>query len=77
MQDSLSASEKELLRELTDGTLRRKANEAITVFGHGAVKDENGRVIHLDVSTGGFTRELLDNFQQPSPIEVQRMVRGK
>ena len=76
-QNSLSASEKELLWELTDGSLLRKANAAITAFGHGALKNANGRVIHLGGSTGGTTREVLDNFQQPSPIEIERFVRGR
>ena len=75
--NSLSEAEKLLLDELLHGTLLRKANEVITAFGHGALKDENGRVIHLGGSTGGTTREVLDNFQQPSLIDMERFVRGR
>jgi spermidine synthase len=45
-------------------------------FGHGTLKDENGRVLHLGGSTGGTTREVLDNSQQPSAMYMERFVRG-
>ena len=75
-ENSLSETEEFLLKQLNNGTLLRKANDSIIAFGHGTLKDENGRVVHLGGSTGGTTREVLDNFQQPSLTDMERFVRG-
>ena len=64
-ENSLSASEKELLWELPQATLLRKANAAIIAFGHGTLRNEQGNFIHIGGSTGGFARMFLENYTPP------------
>jgi len=54
------------LKKLEDGSLRRERNAAVSAYGHGTLISEDGRELEIGGSTGGFTREFLDGYQQPN-----------
>ena len=61
----LMHEEQQLLRDLDNGTLLQNLNNAVARFGHGTLRMP-GRSILIGASTGGRTREVLDNWQPPS-----------
>ena len=56
------------LDRLQDGSLLRERNEAVLAHGHGFLLSEDGRELAIGGSTGGFTREFLDGYQQPNVV---------
>ena len=65
LQNDISHEEQQLLRDLASGTLLRNLNNAVARFGHGTLRMP-GRSILIGASTGGRTREVLDNWQPPN-----------
>ena len=61
-----------LLLKLSSGMLQRNANDAIVAFGHGTMREETGRDMHLGGSIGGVTRLMLDEFQAPDETVIER-----
>ena len=55
-----------LLPLFRDGTLLRRANDAIFSFGHGRLRDAHDRELDIGGSTGGVARSLIDGPAQPS-----------
>ena len=45
--------------------LRTWANQAIIAFGHGTVWRDDGATVEIGGSTGGMTRRLLDDYEEP------------
>ena len=64
--------EQQLLRDLDNGTLLQNLNNAVAAFGHGTLRMP-GRSILIGASTGGHTREVLDNWQPPN---IDKWMRG-
>ena len=72
LQDDITREEQQLLRDLANGTLLQNRNNAGARFGHGTLRMP-GRGILIGASTGGRTREVLDNWQPPN---IDRWMRG-
>ena len=72
LQNDISHEEQKLLRDLASGTLLQNRNNAVARFGHGTLRMP-GRSILIGASTGGRTREVLDNWQPPN---IDRWMRG-
>ena len=56
-----------LLEELDNGQLRAAANRAANTFGHGRIRDSDGRFTDIGQNLGGITRTILDDYV---PIEI-------
>ena len=65
--------EQQLFRDLHSGTLLRNLNEAAVAFGHGTLRMP-GRSIFIGASTGGRTREVLDNWE---PYKIGKWMRAE
>lgn len=72
LQNDITHEEQQLLRDLASGTLLQNLNNAVTRFGHGTLRMP-GRSILIGASTGGRTREVLDNWQPPN---IDKWMRG-
>jgi len=72
-QDDITREEQQLLRDLANGTLLQNRNNAVARFGHGTLRMP-GRSILIGASTGGRTREVLDNWQ---PYNIDKWMRAE
>jgi len=61
----LAGWERRNLTKLQDGSLLQIRNQAVATYGHGTLRFQNGEVLEIGGSTGGFTRVLLDSHQEP------------
>ena len=68
-QEDITRVQHDLLRQLDDGRLRARANEAIRAYGHGTVHRSDGQTVEIGGSTGGVTRRLLDG-EEPVDIDA-------
>ena len=57
--------QKKNLRQLQDGSLLRRTNDAVAAYGHGTLRRDDGETIEIGGSTGGITRFLLDGYAEP------------
>ena len=70
-EEELTRKDKELLKDFRDGRLLHTLNEAVAAFGHGTLHTPGGSLL-ISASTGGRTRELLDNWQPPNVRDFLR-----
>ena len=57
--------QKKNLRQLQDGSLLRRTNDAVAAYGHGTLRREDGASLEIGGSTQGVTRFLLDGCAEP------------
>ena len=57
--------EKKNLRQLQDGSLLRRTNDAVAAYAHGTLRREDGATLEIGGSTQGVTRFLLDGCAEP------------
>ena len=64
----LTKKQMALLKDYDDGTLLEKANELTLRSGHGTLRRPgDGVKREIGASTGGFVREILENWEPPDP----------
>ena len=73
LQNDITHEEQQLLRDLASGTMLQNLNHAVARFGHGTLRMP-GRSILIGASTGGRTREVLDNWQ---PYNIDKWMRAE
>ena len=57
--------QKKNLRQLQDGSLLRRTNDAVAAYGHGTLRREDGASLEIGGSSQGVTRFLLDGCAEP------------
>ena len=63
-KENLEEWQRHNLDALTDGSLLARTNHAVAAYGHGTLRTANGK-LQIGGSIGGFTRYLLDGFEEP------------
>ena len=71
--DDITREQRQLFRDLRNGTLLQNRNNAVARFSHGTLR-MSGRSIVIGASTGGRTREVLDNWQ---PLNIGKWMRAE
>ncbi len=61
-----------LLHQFDNDELRINRNNAVQALGHGQLRNRRGDIMDIGGSTGGVTRRVLDNWQQPDFREFLR-----
>ena len=69
----LSEWQRENLNNLENGSLLERTNKAVAAYGHGTLR-HGDEIMEIGGSTGGFTRCLLDGYDEP---DVERFLAGR
>jgi len=65
-EDQLSQRDANLLQDFRNGRALEQLNMAVVEHGHGTLRGVGGRTLQIGGSSGGRTRELLDNWEPPN-----------
>jgi len=70
-KNSFNDEDKALVELFNNGMLLREANAAIMAYGHGTLHDPRStRTIAIGGSSGGYTREFLDDWRSPDAGDI-------
>ena len=61
----LNSEQLRVLQDFESGKLRREANVWTFMSGHGRLRREDGTLVDIGGSTGGFVRTVLDDWESP------------
>ena len=74
--DDLRNHERNLLMDLSSNLLCDQLNDAVEAYGHGTLRVD-GEELLIGASTGGRTRQVLDNWTVPNTQEFRGRKKAK
>ena len=70
LAQGFSSHQQRLLERLESGELLWRMNSAVGKWGHGRLETPDGHCVEIGGSTGGLTRELVDEWKPPSFLDL-------